>query len=376
MVELQFPQTPQAGTSTELFILFWIIINLIWFAMIFTDLFDRIRVSRWDRVIRSRLAQIEVMINEAKSNSEGYLKDLGINDPASVIRNFSSNFFLIEPVSIEPTDIIKRLGHLIRIRDERIRNFVDSILPSTVDKARRFNVAVVLEINWALNTVFRVLRHLYLFGKKHNYWMLLMQLVMILPIIMKELEALKKAVDPFKLGIPIGDSAGPMVVSMFAPRDKRIPIVEETVYIEKEFEGRKIYLVKAEGPGGTVGRPGEAIEKLVESLNCDVSAIITVDAALKLEGEKSGEVAYGVGAAIGDPGPEKISIERTAAKCGVPLHAVVIKMSSEEAITHMTKEIYDGVAKAYDVVKDIITRSTKPGDKVIVAGIGNTVGVY
>jgi hypothetical protein len=205
--------------------------------------------------------------------------------------------------------------------------------------------------------------------------MLLMQLVMILPIIMKELEALKKAVEPFKLGIPIGDSAGPMVVSMFAPNDKRIPVVEETVYIEKEFEGRKLYLVKAEGPGGTVGRPGEAIEKIISSLDCGVSAIITVDAALKLEGEESGSIAEGVGAAIGDPGPEKIRFERVAAKYGIALRDVIVKMSIEEAIKAMTKQIYDGVEKAVQMVSSIIRSESKPGDTVVVVGVGNTIGV-
>ena len=363
---------PTGVDSTVL--LFWIIINILWFLLLFTDLPDKIRIYRWDRVIRFRLSQIEGLALETRKASEDHLKELGIKEPGSVIDGFVNNNFLIEPVSIEPIDIVKRLGHLIRVRDDKIKSYASSILPNA-DQAKRDNLEVILEINWVLSYVHRVVRHFYLLGKKTQNWMLLYQLVLILPALIKELEAYKKAVEPFRLGIPIGDSAGPLVVSMIAPNAERIRITDETVYSTVDLEGRRVYLIKAEGPGGTVGRPGEAVAKLAEQLECKISRIITVDAALKLEGEKSGEVAEGTGAAIGDPGPEKISIERTAIKCGVPLDAVIIKMSSEEAITHMTKEIYEGVSKAVEVVKRIIRERTKEGDQVIVAGIGNTLGV-
>ncbi|HWQ17973.1 MAG TPA: DUF1512 domain-containing protein [Sulfolobales archaeon] len=363
---------PTGADNTLL--IFWIIINILWFLLLFTDLPDKIRIYRWDRIIRFRLSQIEGLASETRKASEDHLKELGIKEPGSVIDGFVNNNFLIEPVSIEPIDIVKRLGHLIRVRDDKIKSYASSILPNA-DQAKRENLEVILEINWVLSYVHRVVRHYYLLGKKTQNWMLLYQLVLILPALIKELEAYKKAVEPFRLGIPIGDSAGPLVVSMIAPNAERIRITDETVYSTVDLEGRRVYLIKAEGPGGTVGRPGEAVAKLAEQLECRISRIITVDAALKLEGEKSGEVAEGTGAAIGDPGPEKISIERTAIKCGVPLDAVIIKMSSEEAITHMTKEIYEGVSKAVEVVKRIIRERTKEGDQVIVAGIGNTLGV-
>jgi hypothetical protein len=42
----------------------------------------------------------------------------------------------------------------------------------------------------------------------------------------------------------------------------------------------------------------------------------------------------------------------------------------------MSKEIADSIDKAYQRVLDIIKTRTKPGDNLIVAGIGNSVGVY
>ncbi|MEM4485453.1 MAG: DUF1512 domain-containing protein [Sulfolobales archaeon] len=370
---LQIPGSPTG--SSDWTTIAWIIVTLFWILLLFTDLLDRSRIMRYDRFIRIKLATLSKMAQEARSASEKYLSNLGVREPRKIVDNFIGNFFLIEPVSIEPTDIIKRLSHLIRVRDNKIRSYVDQVLPDNVDRAKKMNLAVLLEINWVLDLYYRYIRHLYLFSRKHNNWILLMQLAMVLPVILKELEAFKNAVEPFSKGIPVGDSAGPMVVSMLAPHAERKPIEEETVYSEVDFENRKLYLIKAEGPGGTVGRPGEALRILIERLEGKISRVITVDAALKFEGEESGEVAEGVGAAIGDPGPEKISMERVTAKYNIPLDAVIIKMSSREAITEMSKEIYEGVKKATERVKEIIRTKVPPGGVVIVVGVGNTVGV-
>ncbi|MGC9148636.1 MAG: DUF1512 domain-containing protein [Sulfolobales archaeon] len=372
---MMFQTTPPYPGSSDWATIAWIIISLFWILLLFTDLLDRSRLMRYDRFVRIKLNDLEKMMREAREASEKYIRDLGAKEPNKILEGFIGNFFIIEPVSIEPIDIIKRMSHLIRVRDNKIRAYISERLPENTDPVKKMNLAIILEINWILDLYYRYIRHLYLFSKKNNNWILLMQLAMVLPIIMRELEAVKRAVEPFSKGIPVGDSAGPMVISVLAPTAERIPITEETVYSKAEFENRTLYLIKAEGPGGTVGRPGEALEKLLETLNGKVARVITVDAALKFEGEASGSVAEGVGAAIGDPGPEKISIERSVAKYSIPLDAVIIKMSSREAITEMSKEIYEGVLKAVEKVKEIIRARTKPGDTVVIIGVGNTVGV-
>ena len=48
-----------------------------------------------------------------------------------------------------------------------------------------------------------------------------------------------------------------------------------------DYEQRKLFLVKAEGPGSTVGRPDDALQKIVD--NNKIDAIIMIDAALKME---------------------------------------------------------------------------------------------
>jgi len=152
-------------------------------------------------------------------------------------------------------------------------------------------------------------------------------------------------------------------------------IEEETEYGETQIEGRRILVVKAKGPGATVGKPGKAIARLAEMNREKTRLIITIDAALKLEGETTGSIAEGVGAAIGDPGPEKYAIEEVATKNNIPLDAIIVKQSEEEAITAMKKEIADAVPGVIEKLKKKIMENTQPGDVVIVAGIGNTSGV-
>ncbi|MEM4414262.1 MAG: DUF1512 family protein, partial [Candidatus Caldarchaeum sp.] len=155
----------------------------------------------------------------------------------------------------------------------------------------------------------------------------------------------------------------------------RYEIAKDTIVQEIELEGRRVYVVRAAGPGGTVGRPGEAVKQLVEKLPQNPKIIITVDAALKLEGEESGKVAEGVGVAIGGPGVDKYKIEELAKSRNIPLYAFVVFESITEAITPMKESI----ARAADVVlarvKKLILDKVEGGEIAVVAGIGNTVGV-
>jgi len=50
-------------------------------------------------------------------------------------------------------------------------------------------------------------------------------------------------------------------------------------------------------------------------------------------------------------------------------------MSSKEAISTITPQLEKSADEAKQRVESIILNRTKPGDKVIVAGIGNTIGV-
>ncbi|MEK0326342.1 MAG: DUF1512 family protein, partial [Nitrosopumilus sp.] len=133
----------------------------------------------------------------------------------------------------------------------------------------------------------------------------------------------------------------------------------------------------AEGPGGSVGEIGTAIQNLLEgsSQKKKANAVIMIDAALKLEGEGTGDVAEGIGAAIGGIGVDRYKIEEVASKFEIPLYAIIIKQSMGEALSVMKKEISDSVDKATLVIQRVVEEKTKKGDSIIIVGVGNTIGV-
>jgi hypothetical protein len=100
-----------------------------------------------------------------------------------------------------------------------------------------------------------------------------------------------------------------------------------------------------------------------------------IDAAGKLEGEIVGEIAEGIGAAIGGPGVDQFKIEESILKYHIPINALVIKEDIGDAVSPMRKEIIDSIDKAIERVKQVILERTKEGDKVVIAGIGNSIGI-
>lgn len=343
------------------------------FLMMFTNIGQKLQLMFMIANLRSKLVILERMRNDSLARSEKVLSIAGSKNPKRTVRRLTE-FFVIEPVSIEPTDIIRRLSHILETRRRNIRRI---LLEDLEGKSRHElnNIEIILEVSAALNYLYKLVRHYLLLGEKTSNLILIMQLAYLMPYILRIAEAYHKSLEAFEKGIPIGDGLGPLVAFKLAPTAPRHEVVEETVYSIIEVDGRLVYVVKAEGPGATVGKPGEAIEKLIEKEKGNISRIITVDAALKMEGEETGSIAEGVGAAIGDPGPEKIRIERIATKYNIPVDAIVVKMSAEEAIQAMNKKIAEAADKVTEYVKEIIKTRVSKGGKVIVAGIGNTVGI-
>jgi hypothetical protein len=336
---------------------------------------QRFQISLMARGIEQEIERIGRFAGDAKMLTERLLKERGVEDPKSFTERLSE-MFVIDPVSVEPTDIISRMRHLLRTSEDKIRNMIIQVIPN-IDPINRSKIEVSAEITNALNLIYKILNHYLILAKKLNSLLYLYQLQNIVPIIAKYAEAYVKAQKVFLDGIPVGDSLGPLVASRFLMNsitNKWSPS-KDTIAAEVEYEGRKLIVVKAEGPMATVGTPGEAVANIVEKYNGKVSRIITVDAALRLESETTGTIAEGTGVAMGDPGPEKIAIERIAVRYGIPIDAVIVKMSMEEAITEMKKEIYQAVDKVVEMVKRIILERTKVGDTVILVGVGNTVGV-
>ncbi|QUC65696.1 DUF1512 domain-containing protein [Nitrosopumilus sp. K4] len=348
---------------------------LIWIIPIFIFIFygQRIQLQVTSGEIKKSIKKLELYKNESRTELIDYVKKSmkPKNDPTEKIDRFL-DYFTIMPVDMDPNGIVEKVRHIVRSREDFSREHVKSLSPDT-DEFELTKVQTLLEIATSLQMIYKVINHLFLTAKKQNNYPLILPLQMILPFIMEEAEAIHKAISAFKLGQPVGDGIGPMVVGKMMLNTEKKSAAFQTVLSQTEYEGRKLFLLKAEGPGSTVGRPGDAVEKIVSENKLDL--IIMVDAALKMEGEDSATVAQGFGAAIGGIGTERYQIEEIASKNKIPIFAIVIKQSVKEAINLMTKEIADKADNVRSQVYEMIQDNTKPGQSVLLIGVGNTIGV-
>jgi hypothetical protein len=353
------------------------LITILWVGSFVAFFFYGTRLQTYNalREIGSGLNKLKTMKDKARKEAIDYMVNVGKSptDPAQRVDQFL-DYVTIMPVDIDPAGLVGKIDHVVTTNNDRVRAEINQLLgqasPVTVSISEN-----LLEVATSLNLIHKIVRHFYLLGKKTNSYFTLIQLQMIMPMIIQEADALLNAVDSFKVGQPVGDGIGPTVVSrLMVGKEKRV-IAKDTVMAVSEYKGRKLYVLKADGPMAYVGQPGVAMKKIVDEMGVKPSAIIMIDAALKLEGEKSGDIAEGVGAAIGGIGVEKFQIEEVATTNKVPLYAILVKQSILEAITVMRKEIAEASDKVATILNRVIEEKTKEGDDVIVAGIGNTLGV-
>jgi hypothetical protein len=353
------------------------LVNVVWLASIFVFFIygQRLQMYLIAGDISRALGRLKIMRDKSRKEAIDYFANSGkvTGDPTARIDEFL-DYVTIMPVDMDPNGIVGKLQHITNTRDDRVRAEVSQIIPN-LDPTKISVAENILEIATALNQIHKVVRHYYLLGKKTNSYMLLFQLQMIMPMVLQEADALVNAVDTFKLGQPVGDGIGPVIASRYMQNLPKQVVGKDTVMTVSEYKGRTLYVLKAEGPMGYVGEPGVAIQKLVEEMKVPLNAIIMVDAALKLEGEKTGEIAEGVGAAIGGIGVDKFKIEEVSSTHKVPVYAILVKQSILEAITVMRKEIAEASDKVQVLINRVIEEKTKEGDKVLLAGIGNTLGV-
>jgi len=358
-----------SGVNNILNILF--VVSFLAFMVFGQQIQSRIALMQIDGAVR----KLEHMRNDAASLTLKIIRDIGKpkDDPAPRLNSLLEQF-LIEPVNMDPSGVVNKFDHLLDVRETKFKADVARIAPEA-SPTQVNNLENLVEATWALNFMFKVVRHLYLLGKKTFSIFVIFQLQAFLPLIMMEADAYQGATKAFAEGHPIGDGAGALVASKLMRGHETRKVEKDMVAAETTIEGRKVIALKAEGPGGNVGKPGDAIRIVLEENNGKASMIIMVDAALKLEGEKTGEVSEGIGAAIGGIGTERFKIEEEATKFGIPVYAIVIKQSIQEAVTTMKKEIAEAAELVIDRIKRLILERTKEGELVIIAGIGNTAGI-
>ncbi|NHJ22560.1 MAG: DUF1512 domain-containing protein, partial [Candidatus Lokiarchaeota archaeon] len=243
------------------------------------------------------------------------------------------------------------------------------------------NLENLLEATIAVDYVYRLVKYFLILGKKSKSYIILMQISMQMSLLLAMARSYYGATKAFSEGSPIGDALGPMVAGRFvrnvSQRDdvEASEIAKDTILQEVDFEDRTVYVVRAKGPRGTVGKPGTVIKKLVEEHGNSIERIIMISAGLKLSRDKTGSIAIGVGAAIGGIGVEKNYIEDSTTKKGIPIDTIICRESLEDAITTMKRPITQSVSDIVEKIKMIIRLRTQKGSKVIVAGIGNSIGI-
>jgi len=319
--------------------------------------------------------RLEYMRNDAKLLALKTVKEVGKpkEDPTPEL-NMMLEQFLISPEGMDPAGLVWKLDHILNVRDMKFKDDVKKIAPEA-DESQVNNLENLIEASQAMNTIYRIVRHFYLLGKKTSSFYIILQIQMILPLVMQEAEALIGAARAFSQGQPIGDGAGALVAAKLMRGKEKRKLDRDIVAAETMIEGRRVIPLKAEGPGGNVGKPGDAMKRIIEESNGKIAMVIMVDAALKLEGDKTGDLSEGIGAAIGGPGTERFKIEEEAVRHKIPVYAIIVKESIMEAIAPMKKEISEAAELVLARIRKLILDRTKEGDIVVVAGIGNTVGI-
>ncbi len=355
----------------------WLVLLLFWF--IFALFFQEFQMWRYLAQIGGFLNYLGQLLNTASSNVLTALdkikrREVQRAEVESTLRKMV-DFAVIEPTSLDPAGIVPKYKHIINNYVSTYEREIGKIVDDGVSVK---NMATAVEALRYMNFIYKVIDHYYKLARKYKAYYLVIQLTMLLPLLKELTDTVGEAVNAFIKGVPIGDSAGPQVAYNILSRCSGVKYyhdVKDTVVAECELQGRKLHVIKALGPGSTVGRLDEAVEYVFGQLKSTPKYIVTIDAALRLEGEKTGEVAEGVGVAIGGIGVEKFNIESYATKYGTPLYAFLIKMRQSEALTTMTKEIHDGVIHATKRVEEFVLTHINPGESVLIIGVGNTVGV-
>jgi hypothetical protein len=364
-------QGPLGDTSIN-----WIL-NVLFYVIFVVFIFygQRIQTYVMIREVESSLYKLKYIKEEGRKITIETIKEIGKpqTDPTGRVDRFME-YFTIAPQGLDPAGIVWKLEHILDVRDTRFKDEVKLMAPSA-DETQTNNLENTLEAEMALNFIYKVIRHFYLLGKKTLSLYVIMQIQMILPMIMKEAEAYASALKAFAYGQPIGDGAGALVAAKLMHGYESRKIEKDCMVATVPFEGRTAFVIKAEGPGGNVGKPGDAVKEVIEENNGKIAMVVMIDAALKLEGEGLGEVAEGVGAAIGGPGVDQFKIEEELLKYHIPINALVVKEDIGDAVSPLRKEIVDSIDNVIERIKQVVSERTKEGDKIIIAGVGNTIGI-
>ncbi|MBI2971667.1 MAG: DUF1512 family protein [Candidatus Aenigmarchaeota archaeon] len=342
---------------------------VVWFVMLFVFFFfyPRLMLAQLIFKIEQSARKMEIMSEHANAMAARKINKRPHRELKQSVDNFT-DIFVVEPSAIDPYGLVRKVDQTIRQMETRFDYFVDEVAKDkSYEEKQEINYGLRAAVG--LRQISKMVRHFVEIAKKFKNLQIAMILQMQLPIIEKIAESELHGTEAFVNGWPIGDSIGPLVAASLIDKSKELA---EDVYMgEKVIDGRRCFVLKANGPAPHLGRIDEAMEAVMKKHR--IARVITIDAAQKLEGEKTGSVAEGIGFAMGGIGQREL-IENVLLPKRIPIDSIVIKVGMAEAIEPMRKSIYHAVPKAVAAVEKAAGRA-KRGEKVIVIGVGNSCGI-
>ncbi len=278
------------------------------------------------------------------------------------------DFFITEPVNLDPAGIINKLDFVINESERKFEEFALELDPK-MKKDAIPNVMMGMKGAFGAMQIFKIVRHFIIMTKKTNNLQFAMILQMQLPMLMKIAKAQVKATRALANGIPIGDTIGPLIAASFKTKNGT-EIVKDVVMSEEKIDGKKVFVMKSKGPESRLGQQGEGVKRVIAKHKIDY--IIAIDAAAKMEGEKTGSVAEGVGVPMGGVGVQRFKIEESITDKKIPVDAIIIKQGFVEASIPMKKSIFDSIGPARDLVSKYVKKSK--AKNILLVGVGNTSG--
>ncbi len=311
------------------------------------------------------------MQNYAKDSEELFLKAVMARPTKAIKESLipMKNLVIVPPTDLDPYGIIQKLEHLLDGSETKIKNYIEKIAPKK-SKDEKANLAMAFKGVYGAHQLYVIMRHFTKLIEKTNNYQLGAAIQMFLPMYEEVSKSQKDATVAFVKALPIGDSIGPFVAASFISKKPK-EVAEDIILSTEKVGGKKLLVLKSNGPGSRLGKYGDAVKKLIKTEK--IEEIITVDAGLRFEGEETGTVVEGIGVLMGGPGVEKYKIEQAATEAKVPLEGFIVKMSAPQASEAMSKKVYEGGKKAVKSVEKQIKESE--AKTILLIGVGNTVGV-
>ena len=354
-----------SGGEGNFFMIIQTLTTVLFFAMIF--FFPKIMIWQIDRKMRAVLENLDTFRTDTEDMFRSKFVDTFSEDLEQKFESLKNTKFS-QPTGIDPAGMVGKLEHVLDTSENKFKRFIERNA-DTEDEDELADLNMAFKGVMGTHQIYKVVRHFRQLIKGTGNIQLVGLVRMMLPIYEEIAESQKGATRAFLDQAPIGDAIGPLVAAKMITEEPE-EISENIIHSEEEINDEKVHVLKSNGPGARLGKYGDAIDQLADEN--DLEAIVTVDAALKLEGEETGTVSEGVGVMMGGPGVEKTKIEEAATEHDVPLEGVVIKQNAPEASKAMKKEIFDAYQEAVDKAQEL---ASEYEGEVAIVGVGNTCGV-